>query len=58
MISPTADPHAHPVAGKVAKAIAGASLIEVEGAMVPFPDQMPEMFAATIVSFLDRILRT
>jgi pimeloyl-ACP methyl ester carboxylesterase len=58
VISPTADPHAHPVAGKVVGAIAGASLIEVEGAMVPFPDQMPEMFAATIVSFLDRILRT
>jgi len=57
VISPTADPHAHPVAGKVAKTIAGASLIEVEGAMVPFPDQMPEMFAATIVSFLDRTLR-
>jgi pimeloyl-ACP methyl ester carboxylesterase len=58
VISPTADPHAHPVAGKVAGAIAGASLIEVEGAMVPFPDQMPELFAATIVSFLDRILPT
>jgi pimeloyl-ACP methyl ester carboxylesterase len=58
VISPTADPHAHPVAGKVVAAIAGASLIEVEGAMVPFPDQMPEMFAAAIVSFLDRILRT
>jgi pimeloyl-ACP methyl ester carboxylesterase len=58
VISPTADPHAHPVAGNVVGAIAGASLIEVEGAMVPFPDQMPEMFAATIIGFLDRILRT
>ena len=58
VISPTADPHAHPVAGKVVAAIAGAILIEVEGAMVPFPDQMPEMFAATTVSFLDRVLRT
>jgi pimeloyl-ACP methyl ester carboxylesterase len=58
VISPTADPHAHPVADKVVGAIAGASLIEVEGAMVPFPDQMPEIFAATIVGFLDGILRT
>jgi pimeloyl-ACP methyl ester carboxylesterase len=58
VISPTADPHAHPVAGKVAGAIAGATLIEVEGAMVPFPDQMPEKFAATIISFLDSVLRT
>jgi pimeloyl-ACP methyl ester carboxylesterase len=58
VISPTADPHAHPVAAKVVGAIAGARLIEVEGAMVPFPDQMPDMFAATIVSFLDSVLRT
>jgi len=58
VISPTADPHAYPVANKVVGAIAGASLIEVEGAMVPFPDQMPEVFAATIVKFLDSVLRT
>jgi pimeloyl-ACP methyl ester carboxylesterase len=58
VISPTADPHAHPVAGNVVGAITGASLIEVEGAMVPFPDQMPEMFAAATIGFLDRILRT
>jgi pimeloyl-ACP methyl ester carboxylesterase len=58
VISPTADPHVHPVAGKVVGAIAGARLIEIDGAMVPFPDQMPEIFAATVVSFLDSVLRT
>jgi pimeloyl-ACP methyl ester carboxylesterase len=58
VISPNADPHAHPVAGKVVAAIAGASLIEAEGGMVPFPDQMPEMFAATTITFLDSVLRT
>jgi pimeloyl-ACP methyl ester carboxylesterase len=58
VISPTADPHAHPVAGRVAGAIAGASLIEIPGGMVPFPDQMPEAFASTTLSFLDRAIRT
>jgi hypothetical protein len=57
VISPTADPHAHPVAGKVVAAIAGALLVEAEGGMVPFPDQMPEMFATTTISFLDSVLR-
>jgi pimeloyl-ACP methyl ester carboxylesterase len=58
VISPTADPHAHPVAGKVVAAIAGASLIEAEGGMVPFPDQLPDMFAAMTLSFLDSVLGT
>lgn len=56
VIAPTADPHAYPVAGKVAAAIAGAELVEVEGGMVPFPDQMPDVFAATTLGFLDRIM--
>jgi pimeloyl-ACP methyl ester carboxylesterase len=58
VISPTADPHAHPVASRVAAAIAGASLIEIPGGMVPLPDQMPQTFASTTLSFLDRALRT
>jgi pimeloyl-ACP methyl ester carboxylesterase len=53
VISPTADPHAHPNAGKVVAAIAGARLVEVDGGRVPFPDQMPEAFAAATLSFLD-----
>ncbi|HWX63624.1 alpha/beta hydrolase [Bradyrhizobium sp.] len=57
VIAPTADPHAHPVAGKVTAAIAGAELVEIPGGMVPFPDQMPEVFAATTLGFLDRIMR-
>jgi pimeloyl-ACP methyl ester carboxylesterase len=57
-ISPVADPYAHPVAGKVVSAIAGAKLVEVEGGMVPFPDQMPKTFAAATLSFLDSVIRT
>jgi pimeloyl-ACP methyl ester carboxylesterase len=58
VISPVADPHAHPVAGKVASAIASASLIEVDGGMVPFPDQMPDAFAAATLRFLDSVFAT
>lgn len=52
VISPTADPHAYPHGGKVAAAIAGASLVEIEGGMVPLPDQMPEAFAEAVLAFL------
>lgn len=54
VVAPMADPHAFPVAGKVAGAIAGASLVQVPGGMVPFPDQMPDVFAATALAFLSR----
>jgi hypothetical protein len=43
-----------PFAGKVTGAISGASMIEIAGGMVPFPDQMPEVFAETILAFLAR----
>ncbi|MBV9559114.1 MAG: alpha/beta hydrolase [Bradyrhizobium sp.] len=58
VIAPTADPHAHPVAAKVAGAIAGAKLVEIVGGMVPFPDQMPDVFARITLDFLEPILRT
>ncbi len=52
VIAPTADPHAYPHAPKVAEAIAGSQLVEIEGGMVPLPDQMPEAFAAAIDRFI------
>jgi hypothetical protein len=52
--APVADPYAFPVAGKVTCAITGASMVEIAGAMVPFPDQMPEMFAEAVLDFLAR----
>jgi hypothetical protein len=54
VLAPAADPHAFPVAGKVTGAIPGATMIEVAGGMVPFPDQMPEVFAETVLAFLAR----
>jgi pimeloyl-ACP methyl ester carboxylesterase len=54
VMAAAADPHAFPVAGKVVGAISGASLVEIAGAMVPFPDQMPDVFAETVLAFLKR----
>jgi pimeloyl-ACP methyl ester carboxylesterase len=52
VIAPTADPYAFPHAPKVAAAIAGSLLIEIENGMVPLPDQMPGEFAAAVHGFL------
>lgn len=52
VIAPTADPHAHPHAPKVAAAIAGSRLVEIEGGTVPLPDHMPREFAKAIDRFL------
>ena len=54
VIAPTADPHAYPHAPKVAAAIAGSQLVEIEGGMVPLPDQMPDAFAEAIDRFLSQ----
>jgi pimeloyl-ACP methyl ester carboxylesterase len=53
IIAPTADPHAYPSARPLAERIAGARYAEIEGGMVPLPDQMPERFAELVTQFLD-----
>lgn len=53
VLAPTADPHAFPQARPLADAIAGSRYVEVEGGMVPLPDQMPEAFARHVLEFLD-----
>ena len=55
VVAPTDDPHAYPHAPRVAQAIAGSRLVEIKGGMVPLPDQMPEVFAQTVVDFLARV---
>jgi pimeloyl-ACP methyl ester carboxylesterase len=52
VIAPTADPHAHPHAPTVAKAIGGSVLIEIDNGMVPLPDQMPQEFAEAVHRFV------
>lgn len=55
VIAPMADPHAWPHAPKVAAAIAGSTLVEIENGMVPLPDQLPQEFAEAILSFLSSL---
>jgi pimeloyl-ACP methyl ester carboxylesterase len=52
VIAPTADPHAYPHAPKVAKAIGGSALIEIDDGMVPLPDQLPQEFAEAVHRFV------
>lgn len=52
IIAPSADPHAYPAARPLAGRIAGSRYVEVEGGMVPLPDQMPERFAELVTEFL------
>jgi pimeloyl-ACP methyl ester carboxylesterase len=54
VIAPTDDPHVHPVAPRIAEAIAGSVLRELSGGMVPLPDQMPEAFAGLVRDFVGR----
>jgi len=52
VLAPMADPHAYPQARPLADRIAGSRYVEVEGGMVPLPDQMPERFAELVTEFL------
>jgi len=53
VIAPTADPHAYPQARPLADAIPGSRYVEIDGGMVPLPDQMPARFAEVVLAFLD-----
>lgn len=52
VIAATADPHAYPATARVVREIAGSRLAEIQGGMVPLPDQMPQAFADTVAAFL------
>ena len=52
LIAPTADPHAYPSAQPLARAIANSRLVEIDGGMVPLPEQMPERFTERVTEFL------
>lgn len=52
IVAPTDDPHAYPAARPVAARIAGSRVIEIEGGMVPLPDQMPQQFARLVLDFM------
>lgn len=52
VVAATADPHAYPATARVVREIAGSQLAEIQGGMVPLPDQLPQAFAETVARFL------
>ena len=55
VIGATDDPHAFPAAARVAQEISGSQRVDIEGGMVPLPDQMPEVFAQTVGQFMKSV---
>ena len=55
VLAPTADPHSFPQARPLADAITGSRYVEIEGGMVPLPDQMPQAFARAVLDFLQSV---
>ena len=49
---PFAAPHA---AGAAGAHLPQARIVDIEGGMVPLPDQMPEAFAEAVLSFLESL---
>lgn len=52
LVAATADPFAYPVLPRLQAALPHARTVEIEGGMVPLPDQMPEAFASAVDGFL------
>lgn len=55
IIRATADPFAAPHAQELLHHLPQARIVDIEGGMVPLPDQMPEAFAQTVLDFLSTL---
>ena len=55
LIGATADPFAYPALARLRAALPHAETTEIEGGMVPLPDQLPEAFASAIEGFLEAL---
>ena len=47
------DPFASPHAAELQAQLPQARVVDIEGGMVPLPDQLPQAFARTVLAFLD-----
>ncbi|RPH61309.1 MAG: alpha/beta hydrolase [Burkholderiales bacterium] len=52
VIRATADPFASPHAAELCARLPAARLVDIDGGMVPLPEQMPEVFATAVLDFL------
>ena len=55
ILAPTSDPHAYPTVPALHAALPHATVTEIEGGMVPLPDQLPGPFAQAVEAFLDGV---
>jgi len=55
IVRATADPFAAPHAEELQHHLPQARIVDIEGGMVPLPDQMPEAFARTVLDFLETL---
>ena len=49
------DPFAAPHAAELAAHLPDARIVDIEGGMVPLPDQLPEAFAGAVLDFLEHL---
>ncbi|MDT4817377.1 hypothetical protein FQZ97_504520 [compost metagenome] len=52
IVRATLDPFAAPHAAELQHHLPQARIVDIDGGMVPLPDQMPEAFARTVLDFL------
>jgi pimeloyl-ACP methyl ester carboxylesterase len=55
IIRATGDPFAAPHAAELQAHLPQARIVDIDGGMVPLPDQLPREFAAAVLAFLDRL---
>jgi pimeloyl-ACP methyl ester carboxylesterase len=55
IVRATEDPFAAPHAQELKHHLRQARIVDIEGGMVPLPDQMPEAFARTVLEFLESL---
>lgn len=55
LIRATDDPFASSHTAELREELANARIVDIEGGMVPLPDQMPEAFARTVLDFLETL---
>jgi pimeloyl-ACP methyl ester carboxylesterase len=55
IVRATADPFAAPHATQLQHHLPQARIVDIEGGMVPLPDQMPEAFAEAVLDFLSTL---
>ncbi|MCS6784847.1 MAG: alpha/beta hydrolase [Candidatus Caldarchaeum sp.] len=55
IIAPKADPFAMPFVSKLRNQITNSRVVEIEGATVALPEQLPDEFAKVVMDFLDTV---